>query len=124
MELIRSVMLVMGITLLAGCSIPPAQKQALPDTGYLSYAANWVGINRCVETKQLSPDTGSLGLQYARAELSNFTYDAARLEREVIAFAAMEPPSAAWCSSAAMNIATKKRRIDQNNADVEANKKK
>jgi hypothetical protein len=36
----------------------------------------------------------------------------------------MEPPSAAWCSSAAMNIATKKRRIDQNNADVEANKKK
>ena len=124
MELIRAVMVVTGITLLAGCSIAPAQKQALPETGYLSYAADLVGINRCVETKQLSPDTGSLGLQYTRAELSNFTYDAARLEREVIAFAAMQPPSAAWCSSEAMNIATKKRQIDQNNAEVEARRKK
>lgn len=122
MDLFRSVMLVTG-TLLAGCSIAPAQKQALPNTGYLSYAAVFVGINRCVETKQLSPDTGSLGLQYARAELSNFTYDPARLEREVIAFAAMEPPSAAWCSSAAMDIATKKRQIDQNNAELPASKK-
>lgn len=119
----NTVIFVTAIGLLAGCS-SPKPKPELPDQRYIQFAGYWVGVQKCGRSGLMAPEIASLAAQYAQADLFNYTFDQARMSKEVERLNKEgREVTAAECNSAAMTTHTRKRQIDQHNAGVEASQK-
>lgn len=94
----------------------------MPDYQYPQFASNWVSAHRCGESGQTSPETASLAIQYLQSSLGAYTYDAVRLDKVILEMDGLTPTDAT-CNRMAMEVASVRRRIDQNNAAVESNQK-
>ena len=108
-----------AIVLPAGCAAP---KQALPDSDYRSYASTWVIMSKCGATGQLDPETAFQGMDYLDSNLSQFTYDIARMQ-SAVATLSVHAPTKEQCNEAAMLVHTRKRQVAAHNAAVAADQK-
>lgn len=80
---------------------------------YRYFSMGWVIYNRCGTSGQMPVETAAYGRTYLQSWAGAFTYDASRMDTWVSAIT--ESPTAAVCNNAAMQAATWKRQVQEQN---------
>lgn len=112
----------LGVVVLAGCasSTPPSR---LDYAGHLDKAQSWVGLQRCIEQGNLSPEISALGVRYFEADLGSYAYNQKQLDDLVNqAYGYIPRVDASYCNKVAAAVAGQKQEIDMHNAWVDQNR--
>lgn len=110
------------VVVLTGCAATP-EPVKLSRQQHESFANSFVGLERCIQQGDISPELGALGNRYLSAELVKYSYypfafqkwvDRAREEITTV--------DARHCNQSASAIAGRKQEIDIHNAWVDQNR--
>lgn len=113
MRLLNVVSAVLCGVVLTGCAARP--KPELSNEDYQRYTRLWAVTHYCNNKGWLSPELAATGIRILRANLSSYTTDPDRFDREVAWFAGHNAtPTQGECNQMAMEIAGRSQQVAEN----------
>ena len=116
MGLIRSGLVAAFVVGLVGCAATP--KPELADSMYSEVGQLLVAGQRCASAGYMSTEDASLLTTYTTSHLNTFSFSNERVQQSAMR-ARMLPVTKDYCVEQAINVATRKRQIQNHNASVE-----
>lgn len=112
---------VVGGLLVTGYAV--AQQPVFQDKDYTFAAGMLVATKKCGQLGLMDLETAYLGEKYAQNAIASHVVDQDQMDRYIRKYQDSSDPTAAVCDTVAMHVLSKKRQIDQNNAEVDASNK-
>lgn len=118
----RWIVLLGMVVVITGCASAP-EPIKLSRAQHQGFAESFVGLERCIQQGDMSPELGALGNRYLSSELNKYTYYPHAFQMWVDK-AREEIPSVdpRHCNESAAVIAGRKQEIDMHNAWVDQNR--